>query len=894
MTQRRFFFILLFLCIASLYSGKICASHIIGGDVTYELVSYNLDRTQVTYALEYIIYRDTAGIGYDDLADFGVYRRIPGGVWEVFDVVRNLPIGPVNEIDAIKDPCKDQKLSNLIIESALYNFNITLEVGPYEYMVAYQRCCRNATISNIFDPNNTGAVYDIIITPQAMSLENNSPVFNEYPPIFVCLGEDFDFDHSATDQEGDRLVYSFCTPFASGANPNFIVPPECCACTKPDPRICAPVFSNVEYIGIYSEANPVGGDPQIVIDPETGKISGVPNILGSFVVGVCVEEYRGGELIGNYRRDFEFNVELCTPRVNADLESPLLIEEGVAGFTDQPVHQYVSCDMSFDIVNRSSDIANIYDYKWILYDDQDLVVMQAKGPDKRDLKISVPSRGVYQGYMILNDLDVCVDTSFLQINVLPLVELNFESSNDPCDPGPLYLTNTSVFDDPQGIQWTWKYNGAIISEEQNAILTNPERGDNTIELEVMDREGCIAVLEKTVFYDYWISPVIEEMQEEVICSSTSIEWDGEEIAAAGDYEHLYTSTRDGCDSLVRRLRLSVYNPPIIREEQEFICYGDSILFQEEFVSETGLYERQVSFADGQCDSIIYRLNLTVGSMPVLMSEDTTLCSGESMLFMLRNISTPGTYEETLTSSTTGCDSVYYTLIVDYENPLRIVSMDTTICFGDSTLFMDEWYDESGTYEFMRRSQSGCDSLLLEWTLDVRPQLELDIIREDSIRPYLDYPIDVDVNSVVSEVIWTPSEGLSCDNCLDPTINIAEDNSYDLYILDEYGCEIDGTLDFFVDPIIDFYVPNVLMKQAPNNPVNQILFLHVSREYSFLYNLSVFDRWGNRVFHKERINTNVADDGWVPGSHMIGVYVYFIEVLADVEPRQLAGDVTVVK
>lgn len=894
MAQKSFYSVLLFLCVASLYTADLRASHIIGGDVTYELISYNHDRTQVTYALEYIIYRDTAGIAFDVLADFGIYRRIPGGVWEVFDVVRNQPIGAVSEIDALNDPCKDQKLSNLIIESAFYNFEITIDVGPYEYMIAYQRCCRNATITNIIDPNNTGAVYDIIITPAALSFENNSPVFKEFPPIFVCLGEDFNFDHSATDQEGDRLVYTFCTPFSSGANPDFSVPSECCFCTKPDPKVCAPVFANVQYTGIYNEANPVGGSPQIVIDSETGRISGVPNILGSFVVGVCVEEYRGSELIGSYRRDFEFNVELCNPRVTADLESPMLLENGVPGFTDEPVHQFVSCESSFNIINRSTNIANINDYKWILYDEEGSLVVQAKGLDKRDFLFNVPERGVYQGYMILNDLEICVDTSFLQISVLPLVELNFESSNDPCEEGPLYLTNTSIFNSPDGLEWTWIYQGEVVGQEQNAIITNPDRGANLVTLEVIDQEGCMTVIEQSVDYDIWIAPVVEELQEEIICPGTSLLWDGEEVSQAGNYEHLYTSTRDGCDSLVRRLDLSLYPLPQVISDQVLICSGDSTFFDNAYILETGFYESMIPFAESGCDSIIFQLDLTVTDRPVSISSDTTLCHGESVVFMSQTIASSGTYEETLTSSRSGCDSIFYSLNVNYTDPLQTISTDTTICFGESAIFMDQQYDESGTYEYMFQAQSGCDSLKLEWTLEVRPQLELDILNHDSILPYVDNPIDIDINGIVSEVRWTPSQGLSCNDCLDPIVNIAEDRSYDVFVIDEFGCEADGSLEFFVDPIIDFYVPNVIMKQAPANPINQVLFLHVNREYSFLYNLSVFDRWGNEVFRKERINTNVADDGWIPGPYIVGVYAYHIEILADVEPHQLVGDVTVVR
>jgi len=192
------------------------------------------------------------------------------------------------------------------------------------------------------------------------------------------------------------------------------------------------------------------------------------------------------------------------------------------------------------------------------------------------------------------------------------------------------------------------------------------------------------------------------------------------------------------------------------------------------------------------------------------------------------------------------------------------------------------------------TQSGCDSLLLHWSLDVAPQLELEILAEDSINPYLDYPIEAYLNSSVAQVTWSPGEGLSCDDCLSPVVNISRDKSYVVDIVDEYGCQIEASLDFHVDPIIDFYAPNIIMQHAPNNPINEFFFLHVNPEYKFLYNLSVFDRWGNKVFHKERITTNVADDGWVPNDNMVGVYVYYIEVLADIMPREIFGDVTVVR
>ena len=59
------------------------------------------------------------------------------------------------------------------------------------------------------------------------------------------------------------------------------------------------------------------GNPIVGIDRNTGLMTGTPDILGQFVVGTCVKEYRNGELLSEIRRDFQFNVANCDPIVDA-------------------------------------------------------------------------------------------------------------------------------------------------------------------------------------------------------------------------------------------------------------------------------------------------------------------------------------------------------------------------------------------------------------------------------------------------------------------------------------------------------------------------------------------------------------------------------------------------
>jgi len=80
------------------------------------------------------------------------------------------------------------------------------------YVIAFQRCCRNETILNIEDPEFSGSTYVIEINPASQASCNSSPVFNNFPPTVICNNEPINFDHSASDPDGDSLVYFFCSP----------------------------------------------------------------------------------------------------------------------------------------------------------------------------------------------------------------------------------------------------------------------------------------------------------------------------------------------------------------------------------------------------------------------------------------------------------------------------------------------------------------------------------------------------------------------------------------------------------------------------------------------------------------------------------------------------------
>ena len=187
------------------------------------------------------------------------------------------------------------------VERGVYKFTETLPNSPESYVITYSRCCRNNTILNIFNPESTGATYTIELTPFAQQTCNNSPTFNFFPEIVICSGEPLISDASATDLEGDQLQYSFCSPFLGGglAGSNGSGSAFALNGVAPNPD-AAPPYNDVRYVvPTFSAQFPLGGEPRVSIDPNTGLITGTPLVNGQFVVGVCVEEFRNGVLLSS-------------------------------------------------------------------------------------------------------------------------------------------------------------------------------------------------------------------------------------------------------------------------------------------------------------------------------------------------------------------------------------------------------------------------------------------------------------------------------------------------------------------------------------------------------------------------------------------------------------------
>jgi gliding motility-associated-like protein len=377
---------------------KNFATHIVGGEIYYDYLGAN------NYKITLKVYRDcyTGMAAYDNPATIFIFNSAGTFIDSV-----EIPFpGSVQLPVTISNPCFTPP-TNICVEEAIYTTTIHLPNTPGGYDIVYQRCCRNNTILNLVAPGSVGSTYMAHIPDNTVAPGNSSPRYTNFPPIFLCSGVPLLFDHSATDPDGDSLYYELCDPFigldascpmlGSGAASG------CATIASPPPYPFVPFLS--PYTGTY----PMSASPVIAVDPNTGFMTGTPNMIGQWVVGVCVSEYRGGVLIDVNKRDFQFNVVNCPglPVASIPLQSQFCFGY-TSTFSSASVGAF-SYHWDFGDPSTTLDTSNLLNPTWTYADS-----------------------GVYHVSLIINAGSMCADTATVTFFIYPLLAPTFSPPPGEC------------------------------------------------------------------------------------------------------------------------------------------------------------------------------------------------------------------------------------------------------------------------------------------------------------------------------------------------------------------------------------------------------------------------------------------------------------------------------
>ena len=427
--KKAYTYILLFL----LFCGKIFSTHIVGGEIFYNRINDS------TYKITVKVYRDCNSQAQFAGINNGISPLIPA-ILTVFNtdsiLVGTFDIGTpmiTNIPPTINNPCI-QPPGGICVEEGVYTYTLNLPPKTGGYYIVYQVIFRNSTILNLQTPIQQGSTYYTFIPGPEITSINSSPRYAGFPPLFICNNVTFTFDHKAIDPDGDQLVYSLCSPYnAQGSGQ---APP--------------PPYITVNYVSPYNGAYPIASSPAFSINSTTGMLTGKPNIIGQFVVGVCVQEFRGNTLINTHYRDFQFNVTPCIVNVVSAIASQKSQCQGTT------------------ITFTNTSISNIgsLTYLWNFGDP----IVTSDTSHLINPTYTYQDTGKYIVTLIANPNKPCRDTLKQTVYVYPKLKINFPPVNKQCFKGNAFTFSAQGIYLPYA-NFNWKFSSA--ATPSTSTLKNP-------------------------------------------------------------------------------------------------------------------------------------------------------------------------------------------------------------------------------------------------------------------------------------------------------------------------------------------------------------------------------------------------------------------------------------
>lgn len=408
--------------------------------------------------------------------------------------------------------------------------------------------------------------------------------------------------------------------------------------------------------------------------------------------------------------------------------------------------------------------------------------------------------------------------------------------------------------------------------------------------------GCDSV----VTLNLSVNPVYSLDFEASVCQGSSYSFENTNYTTAGVYTHYY-QTAAGCDS-VRTLTLTI-TPPITISTNVNICQGQSYTFEGQSYSSPGTYIASYTDVNG-CDSLMV-LNLTVTTnAPEHVYVD--ICQGETYSFNGQNYSSNGVYTANL-QTPSGCDSTAVLHLTVHQN--YAVNQNVSICEGQVYTFGGLPYTQTGVYVLELQSAFGCDSIItLNLTVNPIPVVNIGDLFEicegetqvlsnsvpasnfnwsnQSTAPTITVSssgiyklivngvgncIGIDSAQVIvhplpgglTDAQWTicdgeeivinggnPANSYEWSNGeTSPEVTFDQSGNYTVKITSPFGCisNFSFEIGYFCEPVV--FVPNSF---TPNNDgVNDVFMVY--GEFIAEMNLSIFNRWGERIFQTTDVN-----------------------------------------
>ncbi len=587
----------------------------------------------------------------------------------------------------------------------------------------------------------------------------------------------------------------------------------------------------------------------------------------------------------------------------------------------------LSCSKTEIFLIADGSVGGPYSYLWTTPDGNIL----SGGSSLMPL---VNKAGTYQlevsnnetGCKISDEVVVGIDTIAPIPVIVPLGPTTLSCMNDLT----LLDGNSSQ---PQGnISLLWSSVDGLVPVGQNTAMQVALENAGTYQLLVTNSlNGCTAFEEIVIEADTTLPQSKIAIPELLTCRDSTLLIDARGSSSGAMFSYRWSTSDGNMLSGMTDLELLVDAPGWYHLEVSNSINGcqsfASVEVKEDKVlpiAEAGATE------DIDCDSPEVMLDGSASSQGGLYQYlwttlDGNLLGDSSTLLSLVN--TQGTYDLLVTNKENGCTAS--DVIFVFENTNRpndlMISTQAPLCFGDFGSFevrevmggeepflysFDEGqsfstevaYDNlySGNYELIVQDVNGCEfsksfviPTVSEKFVLLDPEVIIQLGELGSLSTITNIP-----NDLIDSIIWSPTAGLTCTDCLDPEVEIFEDTRYQVTVVDTNGCVASDETLLRVRKDRNVFIPNAF---SPNGDgANDFFFVHAD-PYSVrkINVLRIYNRWGEQLFESKDALPNdplVGWDGFFKGQVLNpAVYTFYAELeFVDGVKQLYKGDVSLIR
>ena len=579
----------------------------------------------------------------------------------------------------------------------------------------------------------------------------------------------------------------------------------------------------------------------------------------------------------------------------------------------------ITCDNTQSVINTQTGLNGLL-YEWSSTDGT--ILSAVNGED-----VVVGSAGIYN-LIVTNPANNC--TNMIQVEVLEDIDLPTVEIEPALEQNCLVEEQSLSGDgSSMGDEFTYAWStsmGSIVSGDNtlNPLIT----GSGFYILEITNNENNCVQTDSVLVTENSVLPLASIMPpamidcvNETVTLSTDIsasadlifEWstdngsiisdpnlDEIQVNGAGVYQLSILDNLNGCDNILSVEVFSNQEEPALDLAPGFTLTCDQVDGDLSIVEVSP--DVDITWIDPQGIAISNTNSVTAtepGTYTAIAISSINGCATNRQVEVLLNDNMPtDLIADVFPPACVGdTGSVLFAEVIGGEGPY-LYSTDDGQTFGDINGLDGLLPGTTNTVLVM--DANGCELPMVFVIPNVVPvsvnlPVGADLLLGESLQ--LDVQTNLSENEI-SQIIWTPSAGLSCMDCLNPTVSPTSNIEYQVEIINLNGCSAIANIVLRVDTEQGVYIPNAF------SPFNQDGFNDAFYLFSKpgvltqVLSLQIYDRWGNQVFLNENFNPNEELSGWNGRFRdekvQLGVYVYYALVeYTDGTTELFKGDVTLI-